>query len=354
MKHRRLVAGVLGSLALFLEAPETVSGATGTAPPVAPEAPAALAVGPSGALYLVDRQREQILRYSQGKGFAVVAGNGIGGISPDGTPALRAHLSLSWYTGLVVSRHGTAYFTEGSRVREIEPHGVLGTVAGGGTIALKRTPVPAREAALDGPAGLTFGPGGELYIGTSNGVYRLGPEGRLYWVVGEPYPESRLPPHWGGVFSNPAVQNDFTYAVHLAFDSRGDLFVAGGGGLYGLYEKTSSGALRFVENLRGQGGLTGSLASAPDGTVVSASNRGLQRLRPDRVPGTVQARWPSSCGPHHVPFSPLFGVGVAIGPAGQVYVDTDAGDAVPDQGLLEVLPDGRVAWLWAQTGGCPT
>ena len=87
-----------------------------------------------------------------------------------------------------------------------------------------------------------------------------------------------------------------------------------------------------------KGGLTGSLAFSPNGTVVPASNRGLQRLWPDGAVVTVRARWP----PHSVPFSPLFGVGVAVGPAGQDHVDTVAGEAVPGRGLLEVLPGGRV------------
>jgi hypothetical protein len=78
-----------------------------------------------------------------------------------------------------------------------------------------------------GPNGLAIGPGGELYIATADGVYRLGNDGRLYWVVGEGKP---LPPNWGGVYSNPGIQNDFTNANHLAFDAHGDLFVAGGGG----------------------------------------------------------------------------------------------------------------------------
>lgn len=48
-----------------------------------------------------------------------------------------------------------------------------------------------------------------------------------------------------------------------------------------------------------------------------------------------------------MPFCPCFGNGVAVGPEGQIYVDTDHGDAVPNQELLEVLPSGRVLWLWA-------
>ncbi|HTW06335.1 MAG TPA: hypothetical protein VME46_02425 [Acidimicrobiales bacterium] len=163
--------------------------------------------------------------------------------------------------------------------------------------------MPAREADLSrgGPNGLAIGPGSELYIATGTGAYRLGDDGRLYWVVGE---DKSLPPGWGGVYSNPAIQNDFTNAYHLAFDSHDDLFVAGGGG-FGLYERTATGRLRLVEVLRAQGGSPGSLASAPDGTVVAASGRwGLQRLGPAGSPLVVKAAWPRYHGTGHVPFCP--------------------------------------------------
>jgi hypothetical protein len=299
---------------------------------------------------MVDAQREQILRYLPGTGLQVVAGDGKTGLSPDGTPALQARLELNWWSGLAVGDNGVAYFTEGGRVSDLRRDGTIGAVAGGGTVTLARRPVPALRADLstpgDGLAGLAFGPGRELYVATAEGVYRLGPDDQLHWVVGAPYPAA-LPPHWGGVYSNPAVQNDFADAVHLAFDSHGDLFVAGGGG-FGLYERTSGGRLRFVEVLRAQGGSPGSLATAPDGTVIAASGRwGLQRLGPSGGTTPVRAAWPQYHGLRHVPFCPCFGNGVAVGPHGQIYVDTDHGDAVPDQGLLEVLPTGRVLWLWA-------
>jgi hypothetical protein len=340
-----IVATIVGSLA----APGVAlaSGAS-QGPPlgrsVVPGDPAALAAGPGGRLYLVDTTRQQILCYQPGLGFRVVAGSGQGGRSPDGTPALQAKLGLGWWSGLAV-RGTTVYFSDGDLVREVSRRGLLSTVAGGGKVALGQRPVPAREADMlgEGPNGLAIGPGGELYIATADGVYRLGNDGRLYWVVGEGKP---LPPNWGGVYSNPGIQNEFTNANHLAFDSHGDLFVAGGGG-FGLYERTSTGQLRFVEVLRAQGGAPGSVAPAPDGTVVAAYGLGLQRLGPAGHPAPVRANWPSEVGRFHFFASdPGFGVGVAVGAEGQIYVDTDAGDTLPVQGLGEVLPTGQARWLW--------
>lgn len=326
--------------------------ARATGPGVRPEAPAALAVGPDGALYLVDTEREQILRYLPRTGFRVVAGDGKAGSSPDGTPALHARLDLGWWSGLAIAKNGIVYFTEGGRVREIRANGTITAVAGGGRTTLTRRPVPALEANLsargDGLAGLAFGPGDELYVGTATGVYRLGPGGKLYWVVGDPF--AAPPPHWGGVYTDPAIQNDFADAVHLAFDARGNLFVSGGGA-FGLYERTATGQLRFVEALRAQGGAPGALATAPNGTVIAVSGTwGLQRIGPSGRAVTIRAAWPKIHGPRRLPFCPCFGNGVAAGARGQIYVDTDHGDAVPNQGLLEELPSGRVRWLWEAPG----
>lgn len=326
--------------------------ALASSPAVQPKAPAALAVGPDGALYLVDTEREQILRYLPRTGFRVVAGDGKAGSSPNGTPARDARLDLGWWSGLAVAKNGTVYFTEGGRVRDIRANGTINTVAGGGTEALTHRPVPALEADLsapgDGLAGLAFGPGGGLYVGTARGIYRLGPAGKLYWVVGDPL--GAPPPHWGGVYTNPAIQNDFSPAIHLAFDARGDLLVSGGGA-FGLYERAAAGQLRFVEVLRAQGGSPGALATAPNGTVIAASGTwGLQRIGPSGRPIVVSAAWAKVHGRRHLPFCPCFGNGVAVGARGQIYVDTDHGDAVPNQGLLEKLPSGRVRWLWEAPG----
>jgi hypothetical protein len=312
---------------------------------IEPQAPVALAVGPGGTLYLLDMGREEILRYTPKSGFRVVAGDGHSGWSTDGTPATRARLAFNWYSGLAVTAQGAIYFTEDGRVREIEPDGALATVAGGGKVALERRSVLARQTDLTDVAGLTTGPGGELYVGTSAGVYRLA-DGVLHWVVGDGWLQPEFSAHSCGYECNPASQLDFGSATHLVFDGRGDLFVAGGG-TWGVYERTVTCQLRFIENLRAQGGFWSSLAAAPNGMVVTASGQGLQWVGPDGKARPLRAKWPRVHGPHHVAFYPAFGVGVAVGPQGQIYVDSDPGDTFPNQGLLEVLPTGRVVWLWS-------
>jgi len=178
-------------------------------------------------------------------------------------------------------------------------------------------------------------------LAINSGVYRLAPNGDLYWVVGEykPLPKRY---HWDG---NPAVQNDFLYAERVAFDGMRDLYVAGGGGLYGLYEKTSSGALRFITVLRA-GGRAGVVASGPNRSVVEPYGKGVFSRAPEgtttmiAAPAALQRLLgKDSC------FAG--GRGVAAGPRGDVYVDIDASIwAGPTSALLEVHPNGTVTTLW--------
>jgi hypothetical protein len=321
--------------------------ARSSGPSVAPKEPEALAAGPDGRLYIVDTGRDEVLqRLPDGK-FAVVAGDGRHGFSGDGGPAVDARLALDTDSGVAVSANGTLYIADSGndRVRGVLPNGTIETVAGGGHVGLSTTkPVPAREASLNEPngsvAGLAMGPNEELYFAINSGVYRLAPNGDIYWVVGEDEP---LPKNysWDG---NPAVQNDFLYAVRLAFDSKGDLYVAGGGGSYGLYEKTPSGVLRFITVLR-EGGTVGVLASGPNGSVIESYGKGVLSLAPDGTTTTVAT--PAELQRLLGKDSGFAGGGVTTGSGGDVYFDIDASIwAGPTSALLEIHPNGTMTTLW--------
>ena len=140
---------------------------------VSPKTPGAMAVGPSGALYVVDGGRDQILRRLSDGRFRVVAGNGKSGFSGDGGQAVDAEIHGA--SGIAVAKNGTVYCADegNGRVREILPDGIIQTVAGGGTVPLGSKPVPALSASFGGPSslfGLAIAPNGELYIGTRRGL----------------------------------------------------------------------------------------------------------------------------------------------------------------------------------------
>ena len=221
--------------------------------------------------------------------------------------------------------------------------------------------MPALSASLNGVAGLAIGPNGELYI-AANAVYRLGPGGTLHWVVGKTIPPKDLPKGWGGIFSNPAIQSDFTGVTRLAFDGNGDLLVAGGGGTFGVSEMATSGRLRFVGVFRGDAGGPPALAAGTGGSVVLAHNAGIFRISPSgrispigpspivsepaaKPPALDKALGRMGGGPAYNTF--IGGDGLAVSQNGDIYVDTNAGNAWTSvSAILELRPSGNVVPLW--------
>ena len=325
------------------------------APSSSPKAPYALAVAPNGDLLVVDSGRDQILRHLPSGKFQVVAGDGKRGFSGDGGRAVRAKIDIQNDSGIAVAKSGTIYFSDtgNGRVREVLPNGIIETSIGGGTRPLGQGAMHALSASINKQftlTGLAIGPNGELYI-AANGVYRLGPGGILHWVVGKNVPPKDWPKGWGVVYSNPAIQSDFTTVARLAFDGKGDLLVAGGGA-FGLYEMTRTGKLRFVENFRGDG-YWGSLAEGAGGTVVLSVRDGIYSFSPS---GTVRPIGPSPSvidnalgRTKQVPHQNIFigGNGVAVSKNGDIYVDTNPGNTFTSvSAILELRPNSSVVALW--------
>ncbi|MDE3030910.1 MAG: hypothetical protein KGI65_04730 [Acidobacteriota bacterium] len=306
--------------------------------------PGALAFSPKGTLYVVDAGRDQILRRLPDGQFKAVAGDGRRGFSGDGRPAIDAEISVRHWGGLAVASNGTIYFTDegNGRVREILPSGVIETVAGGGRMTLATTSVPALRANFgDQLDSVAIGPRGQLYIG-GNGVYRLA-NGVLHWVVGSDAPG--LNKGFKGFGTRPVVQKDFTPAQTLAVDGNGDLLV-GGGGTWGLYERTTGGAFRFIQEDRAEGGYYAAMAVAPDGSVVLAGGaHGLARFHPSGVISAIPASGLSTllAPPSHF----TVGEGVAVAPNGSIYLDADAGNGFSSvSAIVRVTPAGHAVLVW--------
>jgi len=325
-----------------------VTAVVAAGPIVVPEHPNGMAIAPDGTLYVIDSGRDEVLRLTSDGQFQVVAGGGRRGFSGDGGQAIDAAIDVESDSGIAVARNGTVYFadTSNGRVREVLPDGVIETVIGGGSRAIAQGALLAREVSLSKQftvTGLAIGPGGDLYV-AAGPVYRLGRNGQLQWVVGK---DIRPPKDWAGVYANPAVQLDFANSSRIAFDGRGDLLDAGGGG-WGLYERTASGKLRFIENFRGDGSW-GSLAPVPGGSVALVSGRGLSLFRPTGAltnvptPG-LNAALGSSAG-HEDVF--IGGDGIAVAPSGAIYVDTNVGNTFTTvSAILMVNPNGQVGVVW--------
>ena len=193
--------------------------------------PAGLAAAPDGTIYLSDAQNSLLRNVGRDGLIRTVAGKaGAAGFSGDGGPAADALLGIP--TGLAVAPDGSILFLDTfgstSRVRRIDPGGVITTVAsapapsGYNSIAaapdgnvylgqpLTRAVVRldpsgkrsvfaggnngvgpsgdgglATAATLDAPLSLAVGPDGSVYIGCQSGLRRVDQSGFISTVAGQ-------------------------------------------------------------------------------------------------------------------------------------------------------------------------
>jgi sugar lactone lactonase YvrE len=189
------------------------------------KAPEGIAVGADGSVYISDYSSLRIFRLQKNGDLSIVAGSGVFSEGGDGGPATKADLQAP--TGMAFDRSGSLYVADfwGDRVRRIDPHGGITTIAGSGPTGLSRSYSqtdpngrfagdggPATAAGLFGPFGLAFDRSGTLFVADSVNarVRRISPDGTIASLD-----VSSLPaPEW--------------FPRYLAFDPAGNLYVADG------------------------------------------------------------------------------------------------------------------------------
>jgi hypothetical protein len=292
----------------------------------------ALAVGPTGALYVADMARHRVLvRLPNGR-FRVVAGTGPSGFSGDGRSALSAELST--VSGLAFSPAGSLYMVDGGRVRVVRPNGVISTVAGDGHAAKRitgRTPahsVGLGTAAANAGPSIAFAPNGTLYIATMVQVLRLTGEDELQ-------PVRAVVP--AGPYRGP-----LTGLGHIAVDGRGNIDVSGVNG-YSVWQIPPDGHAHEVgpgSGARQSGGDYSVLQRAPDGEVYAERGPIILRISPHHlVPAFTIRKVDSEY------FLPTY---FAIG-HDETYLDEIPGDSgFEARQQLVVDRNGRVTLLWRE------
>jgi uncharacterized protein (TIGR03437 family) len=133
--------------------------------------PSTLLADGQGGLYFVENQRTalggNVVRYITPDGhLKTIAGNGKGGFSGDGGPALQAGIMLQAGAGLVLDGSGNLYIADGFnyRVRMVTAGGTIHTFTGTGTPATAGDGGPVQNASFYIPQGLLFDAAGDLLI----------------------------------------------------------------------------------------------------------------------------------------------------------------------------------------------
>lgn len=142
------------------------TGDTGAATSARLNNPAGIAVAANGDVYIADRANNKVrkLRASDGK-IVTIAGTGVANFDGDGGDAVNA--SLSAPRGVAVAANGDVYIadTNNNRIRKITAStGKITTVAGKDTDGSSGDDGPATAAELHGPFSVAVASDGSFYI----------------------------------------------------------------------------------------------------------------------------------------------------------------------------------------------
>ncbi len=120
--------------------------------------PVALALDPTGRLYLVEDNR--VRRVDANGAVTTIAGTGVAGFSGDGGPAVAAELNGP--QSIAIDGTGDVFIADSlnNRIREVMPGGIITTIAGSSHQGYGGDNGPAIDAELDDPTGVAIGFGG--------------------------------------------------------------------------------------------------------------------------------------------------------------------------------------------------
>ena len=183
--------------------------------------PVGLDVDRHGVIYIADRDNNAVRKIDAHGIITTIAGTGSAGFSGDGGPATKAMLDNP--QDVAVDARGNVYVSDSNnhRVRMIDTHGIITTIAGTGEVGSTGDGGPATKAEINDPNGLVFDDEGNLYVAddTTPQIRKIDPHGVITTFAGTG--ESG---HSGD--GGPATEATLTYPIGLTFDADGNLYVA--------------------------------------------------------------------------------------------------------------------------------
>src|ERR1043166_5323100 len=126
--------------------------------------PSRIAISASGALFIADGVNSRVRRVDPSGLITTVAGNGIRSFAGDGGPAVRA--SLDFHSGMVLDSAGNLLIADNgtNRIRIVDPVGTIHTIAGNGEAGFAGDNGPATDALLLQPTDAVLDEAGNMFI----------------------------------------------------------------------------------------------------------------------------------------------------------------------------------------------
>lgn len=169
---------------------EGYSGDGGPAVDASLSAPGGLASSPDGSLYVADTKNHRIRRIAPDGTITTVAGTDVHGGGGDGAPALSTALTAP--AGVAVGRDGSVYIADTGqhRILKVDRLGVVEHLAGSGAAGFAGDNGAAKTAALNAPSDVAVGTDGTVFVldGGNLRVRKVTPDGRIVSVAGNGNP----------------------------------------------------------------------------------------------------------------------------------------------------------------------
>jgi sugar lactone lactonase YvrE len=184
--------------------------------------PQGVAQDAAGNIFIADSNNSLIRKIDTHGVITTVAGGGTSGLG-DGGPATSA--ALAFPAGVVVDAAGTGILfiadTQNQRIRKVDLSGTITTVAGNGTNAFSGDNGPATSASLNFPNGVAVDAAGNIFVAdsTNNRIRKVDTGGIITTVAGN------------GTFGfsgdgGPASNAGLEGPEGVAVDGAGNLFIA--------------------------------------------------------------------------------------------------------------------------------
>jgi RHS repeat-associated protein len=229
--------------------------------------PAAIALGSDGSIYVADEENHRVRKIDANGTITTIAGAGSSGFSGDGGPASEALLSAP--IDIATGPSGELYIADRNnrRVRHISVNGIITTVAGKGDSGSTRDDgIPATEARLSTLSSVDVDSDGSLYIAVSSRVRKITADGIITTLTDdlESAPRRVAVGLDGSVFVSHGSGSPLAWGAnqHISrIDSQGGVTIIAGSGSPSLDAPTGSPATQVNLDLP-----TG-LATSPDGRL---------------------------------------------------------------------------------------